>query len=111
MGVVYKDNSQLEKLSGSHRLAIQKAMEKLSNMLAYSGKDFNRINGNNPMIHDSYGNGFYLYKYITKNFSVRILYRCNFEKNEVEIHQIHLKKGDIDNSKYIEEFKKYVDNY
>ena len=57
--------------------------------------NFKEYTVNNPVIHDSYGD-FYVYKYITKSFSVRILYRYN---TMLEIHKFHFKKGDRDNSK------------
>jgi len=70
--------------------------------------EFTNFIQNNPVIHDSYGK-FYVYKFSTKSYSVRLLYLYN--NGILEIHKFHFKKGDRDNSKYIEGFEEYVSNY
>lgn len=107
------ESSGYHKLNHTRRQIVDKACEKLETQINNIGKDkFNKymMNNSNPVIHDSYGN-FYMYKFVTKSYSVRLLYLYNIDKDTLEIHKFHFKKGDRDNSKYIEDFEEYVSNY
>ena len=105
--MVIIDCSDYNKLKQDQKNVINKAVKKLDTIINGLG-DFRACMYNNPAIHDSYGD-FYVYKYMTKGFSVRLLYR--YQNNTVELHQFHFKKGDRDNSKYIEHFELYVDKF
>ena len=100
------EDSGYKKLKADHKLIVNKAITKLEHIIL-GMNDFTEFVANNPAIHDSYDD-FYVYKYLTKGFSVRILYRYD---DELEIHRFHFKKGDRDNSKYIEDFEDYVSSY
>jgi hypothetical protein len=100
------ESSGYKKLKQDQQNVVNKAITKLCSLIEGLG-DFRCFVVNNPAIHDSYGD-FYVYKYTTKGFSVRLLYRCN---KQLEIHRFHFKKGDRDNSKYIEAFEEYVKGY
>lgn len=94
-----------DKLEPTKKRVVDKAVKKLD-LLIHNMSDFKSYrNGNNPAIHDSFGNDFYAYKFMIKNHSVRLLYRYN---GKLEIHMVHFKQGDRDNSKYIEIFEDYV---
>lgn len=96
-----------DKLEPTKKRVVDKAVKKLD-LLIHNMPNFKSYrNGNNPAIHDSFGNDFYAYKYMAKGYSVRLLYRYN---GKLEVHMIHFKQGDRDNSKYIEIFENYVQN-
>lgn len=107
------ESSDYHKMDWTRRQIVDRACEKLETQLNNIGKDrfteFMR-NYNNPVIHDSYGS-FFLYKFVTKSYSIRILYLYNKETDTIEVHKVHFKKGDRDNSKYIDTFERYVANY
>ena len=97
-----------DKLEPTKKQIVDKAVKKLE-LLLHNMPDFkSRRSGNNPAIHDSYGKDFYVYKYMAKGHSVRLLYRYT---DRLEIHMAHFKQGDRDNSKYIEVFENYVRQY
>lgn len=102
-------DSGFKKLNAEKKRVIHKASKKLLNII-YTLDDFTANMINNPAIHDAYGN-FYVYKFSTRDFSVRLLYRYVKDKDILEIHRFHFKEGDSDNSKYIEYFEKYVEDY
>ena len=104
--MIIVESSGYKKLKQDQKHVIDKAICKLCSLIQSLG-DFKCFIINNPVIHDSYGD-FYVYKYVTKGFSVRLLYRCD---NQLEVHRFHFKKGDRDNSKYIESFESYVYEY
>lgn len=104
--MIIVESSGYNKLKSDQRHVVDKAVNKLCSIIQ-GLDDFRRFTINNPAIHDSYGD-FYVYKYITKGFSVRILYRCD---KQLEIHRFHFKRGDRDNSKYIEYFEQYVEQF
>lgn len=103
---VILESSGYEKLDKNKKNIIDKGIKKLDSLIN-NFSNFKEYTVNNPVIHDSYGD-FYVYKYITKSFSVRILYRYN---TMLEIHKFHFKKGDRDNSKYIEIFENYASEF
>jgi len=114
MKLIVLSGSGYDKLSGSHKKCINKGIDKLISLLQTKGRYFEEDKINNPLIHDSYKNRFYMFKYVVKNFSVRILYRCDFHNDNdftLQIHKFHFKKGDRDNSKYIEEFERYSEEF
>lgn len=105
--------SEYHKLDWTKQRIVDKACEKLETQINNIGKEnFTTYmrNYNNPVIHDSY-RGFYLYKFVTKSYSIRILYLYKKETDTIEIHRIHFKKGDRDNSKYIDDFEAYTAQY
>lgn len=101
------DKSGYYKLEPSKKRAVDKAVKKLSSLIQKMPGFQTCKNGNNPAIHDSYG-PFYVYKHTTKEYSVRLLYKY---ANDLEIHMIHFKQGERDNSKYIEVFERYAWSY
>lgn len=102
------NESGYDKLEPTRKRVVDKAVKKLD-LLIRNMPDFKSCrNGNNPAIHDSYGDSFYVYKFMSKGYSVRLLYRYN---GRLEIHMFHFKQGDRDNSKYIETFEDYVQKY
>ena len=104
------ENFNYHKMNYDRIMAINKASKKLESLLQKIGyENFSTFMVNNPVIHDSYHDGFYVYKYITKGYSIRLLYR--YDGEILEIHKAHFKKGDKDNSKYIDDFKFYVSQY
>lgn len=103
------ESSGYNKLNHTRQQIVDKACIKLESQLEKLGYDnFYKIKSNNPVIHDNYGK-FYVYKFSTKSYSVRLLYVVN--EDNIEIHRFHFKKGDRDNSKYIEGFEEYVSQY
>lgn len=107
MNVVILETSGCYKLKQDKQREINKAIDKLSYLIKTMG-DFSSFVINNPAIHDAYED-FYVYKYIGRKCSIRLLYR--YSNGELEIHLYHFKKGDRDNSKYIEVFEEYANNY
>lgn len=107
MKVNILESSGFNKLKEDRVRELNKAINKLKHLLS-NINIFNEYITNNPVIHDSYKD-FYVYKFTGHKCSIRLLYR--YENDILEIHQMHFKKGDKDNSKYIKEFENYVDNY
>lgn len=105
------ESSGYHKMNHTRQQIVDKACDKLETQIKRIGKDeFSKFMMNNPVIHDSYGN-FYVYKFSTKSYSVRLLYLYDTESDTLEIHRFHFKKGDRDNSKYIEGFEEYASQY
>lgn len=107
MNVVILETSGCYKLKQDKQREINKAIDKLSYLIKAMG-DFSSFVINNPAIHDAYED-FYVYKYTGMKCSIRLLYR--YSNGKLEIHLCHFKKGDRDNSKYIEVFEEYANNY
>lgn len=104
-----EQSSDYKKLDANKKQVIKKAAKKLE--LFIKGMDnFKAQTENNPAIHDSYGD-FYVYKYITKSYNVRILYTYDRESDLLTLYKFHFKKGDRDNSKYIDTFENFVRNF
>lgn len=104
--IKFLDSSGYYKLKNDKQKTLSKAAKKLESQIYGLGtSNFCNFITNNPVIHDSYGN-FYVYKFRGKGCSVRLLYK--YSNNVLEIHMFHFKKGDKDNSKYIETFESYA---
>lgn len=103
-----EDSSGYKKLDVNKQQVIKKAAKKLESFIK-TMSDFTAQTENNPVIHDSYGD-FYVYKHITKNYNVRILYSYDKESDLLTFYRFHFKKGDRDNSKYIDNFESFVRN-
>lgn len=104
-----EDSSGYRKLDANKRQVIKKAAKKLE-LFIKTMDNFTAQTENNPVIHDSYGD-FYVYKHITKNYNVRILYTYDKELDLLTFYRFHFKKGDKDNSKYIDVFENFVKNF
>ena len=107
--LVINDSSGFKKMDANKQQVIRKAAKKLESFLK-TMDNFTAQIENNPVIHDAYGN-FYVYKYISKNCNVRILYTYEKELDILTFYKFHFKKGDRDNSKYIDTFKNFVRNF
>ena len=111
-----KEKECMKKYSPSERREIDKAFEKLKQMIAVkeqSGIPFEKIFNNETLKYDVLGNGFYTFKAHGRDRAqIRILYkfvRMSEQKYEIEMHMISIKRRT--DKEYMKEFQRYVASY
>ena len=111
-----KCNACMKKYSPSERREINKAFEKLKQMIAIKeqyGIPFEKIFNDETLKYDVHGKGFFTFKAHGRDKSqIRLLYRfvrIEEQKFEVEMHMVLIKRR-TDNE-YMKEFQRYVACY
>ena len=111
-----KGNECIKKYSPSEKREIEKAFDKLKQMIAVKeqyGIPFEKIFNDEAIKYDTFSKGFYTFKAHGRDKAqIRILYkfvRMSEEKFEVEMHMVLIKRRT--DKEYIKEFERYVSCY